>query len=131
MIRARYVGAAAPCSQASSEDNIMLPKQIPDTLIEKIGNARMSHIETRANVLDLEKRILRHKISTISADSYGTVFLPEGCDFERFDKNPMALWLHGRGNSIPKLPIGVSVASRFCAAIRPTTRIIFGFINAI
>jgi hypothetical protein len=88
---------------------IPTPKQIPDKLQARINGGRMSTIAMRAEVVNKESRIIRHRISTITPDSYGTVFLPDGCDFTRFDKNPMVLWLHGRDNSMPKLPIAKNI----------------------
>jgi len=106
----KSAGAGVRCILQKSEVKMNMPGQIPDKLLKRINTERTSDISFRAEPVNVSEFTLRHKISTTAPDSYGTVFLPEGCDFKtRFDKNPMVLWYHGRDESIPKLPIGICV----------------------
>ena len=52
--------------------------------------------------VELPERTIRAKISTTTVDSEGDVLLPKGCDYGRYQKNPVVYWNH----DYKQLPIG-------------------------
>lgn len=62
----------------------------------------------RANGVDEEKRTAIFEISNELVDSFGTVFLSDGWDFNRYNNNPVVFFQHGSHSSDPDMLIGTS-----------------------
>ena len=62
----------------------------------------------RKNGVDAEKRTAQFVISTEAVDSYGTVFLASGWEFDRYNQNPVVFYQHGSHSSDPDMLIGTS-----------------------
>lgn len=76
-------------------------------MLKKIGPQTRA-AEYRADSVDEEARTAEFVISTEAPDTYDTVFLSDGWDLKRYEKNPVVSYNHKDHDANPDLVIGTS-----------------------